>query len=190
MGTLPPRKAEPGMSDAAVAAATGRDWDGWFALLDGDGAAAMGHPAIVRHLQTTYGVSDWWCQMVTVGYERARGLRAVHEKADGYAANASKTLAADAETVTAWFSDAGLQARWLEPGTVTLRSTTPGKSARFDVAAGGRMSVWVTAKGEAKSGVSLQHERLPDAEAVAMWKSFWKERLEVLAAELQAGNDA
>lgn len=30
------------------------------------------------------GMSDWWCQMVAVAYERARGLRENHEKPGGW----------------------------------------------------------------------------------------------------------
>lgn len=190
MAKLPARKADPGMSDEAVSRATGRDWNDWFALLDADGAAAMDHAAIARHLQTKYRVADWWCQMVTVGYERARGMRAVHEKRDGFAASASKTLAADAESVTTWFTDEHLRDRWLEPGTVVMRSSTPGKSARFDVTAGGRLSLWVTGKGAEKCGVSLQHEKLEDEDAVATWRAFWKERLGVLAEEIALARDA
>jgi len=35
------------MSDAAVAARTGKDWAGWFAVLDAASAAKLGHKAIV-----------------------------------------------------------------------------------------------------------------------------------------------
>ena len=54
------------MADAAVAAATGRDWAGWKDRLDSRGAADMPHAEIARLLHAE-GVPHWWSQMVTVG---------------------------------------------------------------------------------------------------------------------------
>jgi hypothetical protein len=46
-------------------------------------------------------------------------------------------------------------------------------------------------KGEAKSTVSLSHERLGGAEQAERMKAYWRERLDALKAELEAGeNDA
>ncbi|HET9291576.1 MAG TPA: DUF4287 domain-containing protein, partial [Actinomycetes bacterium] len=63
-------------SEQAIRANTGRGWDEWFALLDEWGGAERPHPEIVRWLVGEHGVPGWWAQGVTVGYERARGLRA------------------------------------------------------------------------------------------------------------------
>ncbi len=38
-------------------------------------------------------MDGWYAQSITVGYERARGLRAPGEHADGFAVGASKTIA-------------------------------------------------------------------------------------------------
>jgi len=81
------------MSDAAVKAKTGKDWAAWFKLLDAAGARSLEHRAIVTLLSKTHGVPGWWRQMVAVEYERARGLRQVHQKSDGFSVSASKTLA-------------------------------------------------------------------------------------------------
>ncbi len=42
------------------------------------------------------------------------------------------------------------------------------------------------AKGEDRSVVSLSHERLPDADAAAAMKTYWRERLQVLKEHLEA----
>lgn len=47
------------------------------------------------------------------------------------------------------------------------------------------MAVFVTAKGPEKSTVSIQHERLTDADAVQQRRAFWKERLSELGRMLQ-----
>jgi hypothetical protein len=84
--------AVAGISDEAVRAKTGKSWSEWFAVLDSAGAADMNHPAIAKYLYHELGVSDWWSQMVTVGYEQARGRRRVHETARGFQISRSKTI--------------------------------------------------------------------------------------------------
>ena len=75
------RKQEPspnyagvgGMSDAAVKKQTGRDWTEWVKVLDAVDAAGKPHREIAEYV-SSIGTPDWWSQMVTVGYERIRGL--------------------------------------------------------------------------------------------------------------------
>jgi hypothetical protein len=42
-----------------------------------------------------------------------------------------------------------------------------------------------TAKGEAKSTVAIEHERLPDAETAERMKAYWRERLSELKRALE-----
>ena len=51
------------MSDAAVKAKTGKDWAGWFAVLDRAGAASFDHKGIVALLSDTHDVPAWWRQI-------------------------------------------------------------------------------------------------------------------------------
>jgi len=44
-------------------------------LLDADNAAALPHREIAALVHEKHGVGSWWTQMVTVGYERLKGLR-------------------------------------------------------------------------------------------------------------------
>lgn len=167
----------PGMSEAAIRRNTGKGWEEWFALLDAWGAAAESHSAIARHLQETHEIGGWWAQSVTVGWERTRGRRARHQHDDGFAVSVSRTFSESSEHLSTFFADETLRDRWLNPGTMTTRTVTPGRSARFDVATGGRLVVYLTAKGPEKTVAALQHEKLPDAAAVEQWRAFWKERL-------------
>jgi uncharacterized protein YndB with AHSA1/START domain len=178
----PPAGIDLGLSEAALRRATGKGWAEWLAALDAWDAATKGHPAIARHLQEAHGLDGWWAQGVTVGYERARGLRARHQKADGFAAGVSRTFPVPAERLLACFTDEALRDEWLEPDTLSIRTVVPGRSARFDVAGGGRLAVFLTAKGPAKTAASLQHEKLADAAAVETWRAFWQERLGRLAS--------
>src|SRR5215216_5333255 len=182
---LPPRVAEPGVSDAAVQRATGKGWDEWFALLDAWHGTTHNHTEIARHVYETYGIDGWWAQNVTVGYERARGMRALHERPDGFSMNVSKTFPVPVERLFAAFVEQDERERWLEGVELRNRTSQPNKSARFDVLPeDGRLAVTFVAKGPHKSAAQLEQERLADAEEVARWKAVWKEQLALLAAYL------
>jgi hypothetical protein len=182
---LPPRVAEPGVSDAAVQRATGKSWDEWFALLDAWHGTTHNHTEIARHVYETYGIDGWWAQNVTVGYERARGMRALHERPDGYSGNASKTFSVSVDRLFSAFVEPDERVRWLEGIELRNRTGQPNKSARFDVfPEDGRLAVTFVAKGSDKSAAQLQQERLADANDVARWKALWKEQLVLLAAYL------
>ncbi len=81
-----------GIGDAAVQAKTGKTWAQWCQVLDRAGARKMNHTAIATYLYDELGVPGWWCQMVAVGYEQARGLREKHQTPTGYEISVSKTL--------------------------------------------------------------------------------------------------
>ncbi len=176
------------MSDEAIRRGTGRAWDEWLALLDGWGATERMHPEIARHLVEEHGLGGWWAQSVTVGYERARGMRASHERPDGYSVNASKTFPVPVDRLYAAVVDEAVRDRWLEPGTLRFRTAQPNRSARFDVADGTRLHVYFVAKGEAKATAQFQHEKLPGPEDVDTRRTFWRERLGHLAEALASAD--
>jgi hypothetical protein len=187
---LPPRVANPGMSDEAIERGTGKRWDEWFALLDAWGGAEQSHSEIARYVHDAHGVEGWWAQGVAVGYERARGMRVRHQQPDGFSVSASKTFPVPVERVFAAFVDDGLRDGWLEPGALRFRTAQPHRSARFDVllpgADGTRLEVYFTAKSETKASAAVQHSKLPDAASIEPWRAFWKERLGNLADHFKA----
>jgi hypothetical protein len=178
---LPPRVADPGMSDEAIARGSGKSWDEWFAILDAWDAVEKTHTEIARYLSEDLGVDGWWAQGVTVGYERARGMRKVNETLKGFSGNASKTVPVPIEQLYAAFLDESLRDQWLEPGTLTLRTAQENRSARFDIKSGGILEIWFTAKSDTKSSAALGTNGLLDQESLEAWRSFWKERLSRLA---------
>jgi uncharacterized protein YndB with AHSA1/START domain len=182
---LPPRVAEPGMSDEAIQRGTGKGWDEWFALLDAWSGTNHNHTEIARHVHETYGIDGWWAQGVTVGYERARGMRARHERPDGFSMNASKTFSVPLARLFAAFVAEEQRAHWLEGVELRTRTSQESKSARFDVLPGDtRLAAYFTARGEQKASVALQIERLPSVEELERWKAVWKEQLARLGAYL------
>jgi uncharacterized protein YndB with AHSA1/START domain len=181
----------PGMpalttSDEAIRRRTGRGWEEWFGLLDEWGAAERPHPEIARWLATEHGIPGWWAQSVTVSYERARGLRAVGERPAGFSVTASKTVAVPVDRLYDAFVDEALRRRWLPDGRLGERTATKPRSARFDWGDGQtRVVLGFEAKGEAKSTVALEHERLPDAEEAERMKTFWRDRVAALKELLE-----
>ena len=83
---------KPPVADERISEATGRGWQAWFETLDEWGATKRTHTEIARWLRDEHDVEGWYAQSITVGYERARGLRAPGEHADGFAVGASKTI--------------------------------------------------------------------------------------------------
>ena len=174
-----------GRSDGTVRRGSGKGWEEWIAILDAWGAQARTHTEIARHLSQDLSVDGWWAQTVTVGYERARGMRAANQRPDGFCVYASKTVPVEVARLRDAFVNARRRSAWLEPDTVRLRPNRSENTARFDHPAdGSRVVVSFTAKGNGRAVVHLEHERLPDAAAVTQMQAFWTERLARLAATL------
>ena len=117
----------PSMSDTAVKAKTEKNWAGWFGALDTAGAARLDHQAIARVLSEKHGLSGWWCQMVTVEYERARGLRVRHETASGFSVASSKTIATTLSHLYAATANPAKRKKWFPKGALGLSSQTKNK---------------------------------------------------------------
>ncbi|HKW13139.1 MAG TPA: hypothetical protein VJS69_01500 [Candidatus Krumholzibacteria bacterium] len=168
-----------GMSDEIVAEKTGRTWQEWVELLDRARATTMTHTAIATLLHEKHDVPGWWCQMVAVGYERIRGLRARGQRRDGkWEASKSKTFAVPvAELFEAW-NVAKTRAKWL-PGKVTVRRATPHKSMRLTMPDGSNVELYFLTKG-GKSVVGVQHTKLASKADADERKKFWAERLAAL----------
>jgi uncharacterized protein DUF4287 len=179
---------EPPVADERVTEATGRGWQAWFELLDEWGAARRTHTEIARWLREQHGVDGWYSQSITVGYERARGLRAPGEHDHGFAVNASRTIAVPVERLFEAFEDEALRERWLPEADLRLRTATAPKSARYDWEDGStRVNVGFEGVDDAKSRVALSHERLPDADTADEMKAWWRERLSALKSQLEGG---
>jgi hypothetical protein len=174
------------MSDEAILGRTGRGWEEWFDVLDEWNAAEQPHKEIARWLREERGVDGWDAQSVTVSYERARGLRAVGERPEGFSITASKTVAVAVDRLYDAFVDESERERWLPGGELRQRTATKPKSARFDWGDGTtRVIVGFTPREEAKSTVALEHERLADADEAERMKAFWRERVAALKELLE-----
>jgi uncharacterized protein YndB with AHSA1/START domain len=179
---LPPRVEEPGMTDASIRTGSGKTWDEWFRILDDWGGADRSHRDIARWLRDERGVPGWWAQTVTVGYERARGMRARNETTRGFEVGVQKSVRAPADRITAAFTQPRQRNRWLEAGTLTARSSKPGRAAAaFDLSDGSRMTVYLEERASGSTAVQVVHTKLAGTEDVASRRAFWRARLQRLA---------
>lgn len=184
---VPAARGEPELrvGDEAVLKATGKDWAEWCGALDAAGAQTLPHSDIARLVMERFRLGPWWSQMVTVGYEQARGLSDKHQKSDGYEISVSKTVSAPAERVYgAWNQDAE-RMRWLGQN-LKVRTVTPVKSIRLTGSDGiSIVAVALAPKGAGKTHVSVQHTKLKDADEAARMKSHWTSALERLRAAVE-----
>jgi hypothetical protein len=178
------KKKEPGyaalagMSEAAIQKATGRSWAEWVKLLDQIGASSKPHGDIVRHV-SSLGMPDWWSQMVTVGYERVRGLRDRGQRRGGlYEASKSRTFAVPVKKLFDNFKKS-------LPSNAEVKSATPNKRLRVRWDDGTTVEVMFLSKAAAKSAVAVTHQKLPDKSSAARMKAWWGERLTALAEVLE-----
>ena len=174
-----------GMSDAVVKEKTGCRWDRWVKSLDHYGAAELPHREVVALVRTKYKVGDWWAQMVTVGYERIKGLRARGQRRDGsYEATKSRTFNVPIDRLHRAFADAAVRRRWLDEEGVKVRTSSPPKSIRLGFADGSIIAVGFMSKGDAKSIAALSHPKLRNKEEAEQMKKVWSARLDALAEAL------
>lgn len=170
---------QPSISDEKLNAATGRGWMGWFTILNKANAAGLPHGEITALLRAN-GAPRWWNQMIAVEYERARGGRQKHEKADGYSVSVTKVMPIGLAALFAAATDPKLRAKWFPKGAFeeTSKPTTNTGAANGKRTRGWRLGFY--SKGAGKSQIALQVNKLLDAETVEKERAAWKKAFEKL----------
>jgi hypothetical protein len=175
--------------DEALRAATGKDWSEWLAVLDAAGAAKTGldHQRIWDlAMQSLPEAAAWWGQMVSVGYERARGLREKHESSNGeFQATLSKTFPVPLFAAFAAWADANLRGQWLDAPELSFTKLNAGKNIRARWPDGARLDIRFNATGPDKCQIVVDTMKLDDSEAVQRAKAFWQAQFERLQQYLK-----
>jgi len=170
-----------GLSDESVLKATGCNWEKWVFVLDRADGKEMSHRELVDYIYTKYKTPDWWTQMVAVGYERIRGLRAMGQRRSGeWEVSKSKTVAVPIKKLFAAFKNARSRAKWL-PEKLEVRTAKADKSLRLRWEDGTPVDILFMPKGDAKSQVAIQHRKLRSKEDADRLRALWGERLNALA---------
>jgi uncharacterized protein YndB with AHSA1/START domain len=172
----------------------------------------MTHGEIVSHLEREHAEtsSNWWRQSIAVGYERARGKRAVGQTADvGFQVGVQRTIATSA--AEAWDLIVARPELWLGDGArVTFEKGTryelSGASGEIRVVkprdrlrmtwqpdgwpAPATLQLTLLESASGKTAINAHLEKLPDAEAREAMRAHWRAVLErvVLAAQPAAGH--
>jgi hypothetical protein len=174
------------MGDDALVAATGRNWDQWFAILDDAGAVGWRHPVIARWLQEEHGVPPWWCQGITVGFEQARGIRLPGQRQDGlFEVSASATFPLGQDQAL----DAVVEAVTAGIGAPPASESRQAKyiTARWKLDAREFILATANPSRSGKTSVSLTRQRMTHAEQVGAAKAAMQEWLAAAAANAPGG---
>ena len=184
------------VTEARCIEKTGHGFDHWFRLLDRFGAKKKGHTASAKHLREEHGVSAWYCQAITVSYERARGIREVNQACTGsYQVSVSRVLSADLQTATRALARKGERARWIEDagalGHAVHRLLDGRRFTRKDDAShvriqidGAAIELRVTLKDDNRSTVLATLSKLRDQDAVKRARDEWRALLDALRGYL------
>ena len=192
------------VSDDAVSAATGRNWDQWTAFLDDLGAAEMTHKEIVALTAGPGGLSNgWWQQSVAVGYGQAKGLRVVGQTSGAdFQIGVQKTLPVPPDVAWSLLAEGPGRDIWL--GSVEtlefrkgqkyrtadgregeVRSCVPGERVRLTwshpgLAQPSTLQIYLAPAGD-RTSVRFHQERLSGLEERELMRSHWRTVLEELA---------
>ena len=172
------------MSDATIKAKTGCPWERWVHALDHHGAAEMSHREIATLVHEKYKVDEWWSQIVAVGYERIKGLRARGQQRDGtYEATKSRTFNVP---VAALFTRGPTQRSPPLAGRTRRKGAHRPRRNRCDSASPTAAS-WRSGSREGRGEEHRRagHAKLRSKDEAERVKKIWAERLDSLAGVLR-----
>ena len=170
-----------GIAEETLKEKTGRSWAEWVETLDAFGAKEKPHREVADYV-FKQGVSGWWSQSVTVGYERIKGLRAIGQRRAGtWEMSKSRTFPVPVSTLFDAFANARKRAKWLPGVKLTIRTSQKDRSMRATWPDGTSLEIGFMAKGAAKSAVAVAHTKLPEKAAADRLKTYWSERFDKLA---------
>lgn len=191
--------AKGAVSEAKCIEKTGHGFDHWFGVLDRFGATKLGHTAAARHLKDDHGVSAWYSQSITVAYERARGLREVHQVCGGtFEVSVSRVLPSDLDEVVAALSRKAARERWLQDADDEVAECLAAALAskrfkkRDDVATfqfdgpDGRVDLRATRKDDGRTQLVARTMALASKAQLEVARARWKQTLDSLRAALKA----
>lgn len=184
-----------GLSDAKAIEKTGHDLRYWFNVLDKFDALAKGHTAAAKHLRQDHGVPSWYCQGITVAYERARGKRVMNQSCAGtFNVSVTKTVPIDVKKAAKLFSDSKQRRRWagnsdaglvaaLTAGVKTKGiATRPDGQARFRYKWDGTtIQFYLRPSSSGKTAIAVDHMNLPGPADVERFRARWKAALTAIA---------
>jgi len=175
-------------SGKAVQKSTGKKWEEWFSIIDSVGKG-MEHKDIASYLHKEFQVTGWWSQMITVAYEKEKGLRENYQRPDGYSISVSKVIEAPVSTLYRQCENKEMQDKWLSKydGNMIIGKSNTNKSMRITWVDGKtNLEINFYHRGESKSQIVVQHNKLSDNKQAEKMKLYWRDSLERLSQSLRS----
>ncbi len=177
------------ITDKLVAERTGKIMEDWFKILDKKGAKEMKHAAIfnlVSNIEGLKPLGEWNQNLLTTTYEWNRGIKERGEKEGGFEIGVSKTINTGIGDLYKSWIDEKTRIKWLPKEKIIIRKSTENKSARITWSDGKTsLSVDFYPKGEGKSQVVVQHQKIGDNKTAVALKAFWGKTLNSLKSLLE-----
>lgn len=189
-----PRVPRGELSNRTAIKSTGHDLDYWFKVLDEFGKA-NGHTKAAEFLYSEHKVQAWHAQMITVTWERARGLRQENQSCTGtFQVSVSRSIAASTDWIVDFINDPKARKEWLKASSPALRKAmedafASGKKMETKKAGYARMRYrWLSSvvelrvygKPSEKSSIVADSSDLPDADAVTVRREAFAQALDRL----------
>ncbi len=182
-----PPPAEASADPEPMHGPTDRSLSEWVRMLDEWGARERTHPEIVEWLTSEHDVPPWWRQDITVRYEKHIGRRVLGQRGSTFSATGTKVISVPPAVARSAWTEADFRRGWLPEVELRQRPNRVQIAARFDVNDGeGRVLVSFDARGDDRTQVAVEHEKLPTQQAAKRWTAFWRQRLVVLKELLEA----
>jgi hypothetical protein len=177
------------ITDKLVIEKTGHPMEHWFLEIDKTRGKKTEPTEIYKLVASIKGLEplgEWNTNLLATTYSWDRGIRQRGEKGGGFEIGVSKTIAVPLNILYQGFMDEKSRTRWLGKEKIELRKATENKSARITWSDGETsLSVDFYAKGDMKSQVVVQHQKIRTAKESEEKKVFWAEKLEKLKAMLE-----
>lgn len=195
------------LTDVQCKNATGKTLKQWFAFLDEREALQAGRREATKMLQAEGLKDDWWLITIAAEYEIAKGIVEKDGKPKGYAICATKTINAPIDTVYEAWTTAQQLSQWLGAKcTIDLKvdgqfkcadgqggefkRIRENKDLRFtwlhdSMSPGSLVDVAFAAKGDTKTGITLNHARIQSRADADALRASWGSSLDALKAHLE-----
>jgi hypothetical protein len=117
----PARAPRALVSDATSMRKTGKPIEHWFAVLDAFDPKGKVHTDRARYLYEEHHVPEWYCQQLTVSWERARALRVANQACDGsFQVSVSRAVPASVAEVADAIGSRARRDVWLRGANTAL----------------------------------------------------------------------
>jgi uncharacterized protein YndB with AHSA1/START domain len=190
------------IDDATCRAATGQSLSQWFSAIDQHGGTSLKRRDAIQWIYENCNKHAWWSTTLWVEYERARGVVQKDGRAEGYNICVTKTLTASIHQVYLALTERAAWHNWfgelrefevtvggrfldLEGNMGEFLRVRVDKDLRFSwqgkqSPAPTQVDIALAAKGAAKTGITLTHNRIQQRDEADGLREAWSQAFDRL----------